>query len=74
MLKRSTTGVSRVLRDDHYKRMPRVTVGVAAKEPSLLNGSAQIFMLTCQILSRLVRLFCCYLYGINWARTRKISF
>ena len=29
--KRSTIGVSvsRVLEDDHYKRMPRVTVGVA---------------------------------------------
>ena len=70
MLKRSVTGVSRVLGDDHYKRMSRITVGLATKEPSLLNGSAQIFMLTCQILCRLNRLFCCYLYGINWARTR----
>ena len=29
--------VSRILGDDHYKQMPRVTVGVA-EETSLLNG------------------------------------
>ena len=37
--KRSATDVSvKVLVDDHYKRIPRVTVGVDAEEPSLLNG------------------------------------
>ena len=30
--------VSRVLGNDHYKRITRVTVGVAVKEASLLNG------------------------------------
>ena len=30
--------LSRVLGDEHYKRMPRVTVGLHAKEPSLLTA------------------------------------
>ena len=35
--------MSRVLRDEHYKRMPRATVGVArAKEPALLNAGTVI--------------------------------
>ena len=31
-----------VLGDKHYKRMPRVTVDVARKYPSLLNGHTQL--------------------------------
>ena len=35
---RQQVRVSRVLGDDHYKGLVHITVGVAHKEPSLLNG------------------------------------
>ena len=47
--------VSQVLRFDHYKRMSRVTVGVAAKEPSLLNGiDRRIYVKMCGLSSLMV--------------------
>ena len=32
-----------------------------------------IIMSTCQIIMSTCQIIVCYLYGINWARTRKIS-
>ena len=58
-----------------YRGLMPVTHGMIwhvdrlTKTCQIMMSTCQIFMLTWQILCRLVR-YCCYLYDINWARTR----